>query len=73
MISKEVLEAFSDELVKTAKLSRKAKAGLAATGLLGVAAGTRLEQLKDDTLAGRRQRIGQARAMGIDRFANLRT
>jgi len=70
MISKETVAAFTDEVTKIAKLG-KVKAGLAATGLVG--AGMAAEQAKDDMLQGRRQRIGQARAMGMKNFIGLRT
>jgi len=68
--SKEVMSAFNDEVVKLAQMS-KLKAGLGAAGLVGT--GMLAEQAKDDMLAGRRQRRGQARAMGMKHLIGLRT
>ena len=72
IFSPEMLEAFSDELVKlssaaaapaaAAKLSKGQIAGLLGLGAVG---GAVAEQAKDDAFAGRRMRLQQAQAQGV--------
>lgn len=75
------LSAFDSELHKlaapapaqAAKMSGKMKTLLGLTAAGGIGAGAMGEQAKDDLLQGRRQRHGQARAMGMNRLVGLRT
>ena len=64
------ISSFNDELRKlatppVAKMSGKVKALLGATAATGIGLGMVGEQAKDDIVAGRTMRRGQARAQGL--------